>query len=96
MLARLGEKDAALLEAQCARELLPENKDAFGGPEITAASAEVHAILGNNAEAVNILEELLSRPSWMTVENLKADPVWDPLRNNPGFRALLKKYGRKG
>ena len=96
VLARLGEKDAALLEAQRARELLPENKDAFGGPEITAAAAQVHAILGNNADAIKILEELLSRPSWITVESLKADPVWDPLRNNPGFQALLKKYGGKG
>ncbi|HMF45126.1 MAG TPA: protein kinase, partial [Candidatus Udaeobacter sp.] len=96
VLARLGEKNAALLEAQRARELLPEDKDAFGGPEITAAAAEVHAILGNNADAVKILEELLSRPSWITVGGLKADPVWDPLRNNPRFQALLKKYGGKG
>ena len=96
VLACLGEKDAALLEAQRARELLPENKDAFGGPEITAAAAQVHAILGNNADAVKILEELLRRPSWITVEGLKADPVWDPLRNDPRFQALLKKYGGKG
>jgi eukaryotic-like serine/threonine-protein kinase len=96
VLACLGEKDAALLEAQRARELLPENKDAFGGPEITAAAAQVHAILGNNADAVKILEELLSRPSWITVAGLKADPVWDPLRNDPRFQALLKKYGGKG
>ena len=96
VLACLGEKDAALLEAQRARELLPENKDAFGGPEITAAAAQVHAILGNNADAVKILEELLRRPSWITVEGLKADPVWDLLRNDPGFQALLKKYGGKG
>ena len=96
VLAQLGEKDAALLEAQRARELLPENKDAFGGPEITAAAAQVHAILGNNADAIKILEELLTRPSWITVGSLKADPVWDPLRNNPRFQALLKKYGWKG
>jgi len=38
----------------------------------------------------------LSRPSWITVGGLKADPVWDPLRNNPRFQALLKKYGGKG
>jgi len=96
VLACLGEKDAALLEAQRARELLPENKDAFGGPEITAAAAQVHAILGNNADAVAILDGLLSRPSWITAEGLKADPVWDPLRNDPRFQALLKKYGGKG
>ncbi|HEU5245795.1 MAG TPA: protein kinase [Candidatus Udaeobacter sp.] len=93
--AYLGEKEAALLKAQRARELLPETKDAFGGPEITAAMAQVHAILGNNADAVEILEGLLSRPSWITVEGLKADPVWDPLRNDPRFQALLNKYGGK-
>src|SRR5213082_1958307 len=35
VLAYLGEKDAALTEAQRATEILPESKDAFGGPEIT-------------------------------------------------------------
>jgi eukaryotic-like serine/threonine-protein kinase len=93
--ACLGEKEAALLEAQRARELLPESKDAFGGQEITAAVAEVYAILGDNGHAIEILEELLSRPSWITVEGLKVDPVWDPLRNDPRFQALLNKYGRK-
>ena len=93
VLACLGKKDSALQEAQRATELLPENKDAFGGPEITAAVAQVHAILGNNADAVEILEALLSRPSWITVEGLKADPIWDPLRNVPRFQALLNKYG---
>jgi eukaryotic-like serine/threonine-protein kinase len=95
VLAWLGEKEAALLEAQRARDLLPENKDTFGGPEITAAVAQVHAILGNNADAVGILEGLLNRPSWVTVEGLKVDPVWEPLRNDPRFQALLNKYGGK-
>jgi eukaryotic-like serine/threonine-protein kinase len=94
-LACLGEKDAALSEAQRARELLPENKDAFGGPEITAAAAQVDTILGHNADAIEILGKLLSRPSWITVEGLKVDPVWDPLRNDPRFQELLNKYGGK-
>ena len=95
VLACLGEKEGALLEAQRAAELLPESKDAFFGPEITASVAEVHAILGNNARAIEILEGLLSRPSWVAVEGLRVDPVWDPLRNDPHFQALLNKYGRK-
>jgi len=95
VLACLGEKEAALVEAQRARELLPESKDAFGGQEITAAVAEVHAILGNNIHAIEILEGLLSRPSWVAVEGLKVDPVWDPLRNDPRFQELLNNYGRK-
>jgi len=93
ILAYLGEKDAALAEARHATELLPESKDAFGGPEITAGVAEVHAILGDNGRAIEILDGLLSRPSSVTVEGLKVNPIWDPLRNDPQFQALLNKHG---
>ncbi len=95
VLACLGENEGALLEAQRARELLPESKDAFGGQAIMASVAEVHAILGNNGDAIQILDGLLNRPSWVAVEGLKVDPVWDPLRNDPRFQALLNKYGGK-
>jgi TolB-like protein/Tfp pilus assembly protein PilF len=93
VLAYLGEKDAALAEAQRATELLPESKDAFGGPEIAAGVAEVQAILGDNGRAIEILDGLLSRPSGVTVQGLKINPIWDPLRNDPRFQALLNKHG---
>src|SRR6266496_1132008 len=93
VLAYLGDKDAALAEARRASELLPESKDAFGGPEIAAGVAEVHAILGDNGRAIEILDGLLSRPSPVTVQGLKVNPIWDPLRNDPRFQALLNKYG---
>jgi serine/threonine-protein kinase len=93
VLAYLKEKDAALAEAQRATELLPESKDAFGGPEIAAGVAEVHAILGDSDRAIEILDGLLSRPSGVTVQGLKINPIWDPLRNDPRFQALLNKHG---
>src|SRR5438093_10484082 len=80
VLAHLGEKDAALAEARRATELRPESKDAFGGPEIAAGVAEVHTILGENDRAIEILDGLLSRPSAVTVEGLKVNPIWDSLR----------------
>ena len=95
VLACLGEKETALVEAQRARELFPESKDAFGGQEITVAVAEVYAILGDNAHAIEILEALLNRPSWVAAEGLEVDPVWDPLRNDPRFQALVNKYRYK-
>jgi serine/threonine-protein kinase len=91
VLAFLNEKDAALAEAQHARELVPEDKDAFGGPEIMEGVAQVHAILGENDRAIEILDGLLSRPSGVTGQMLKINPVWDPLRNDPRFQALLDK-----
>jgi TolB-like protein/Tfp pilus assembly protein PilF len=96
VLAHLGEKDAAVAEARRATQLRPESKDAFGGPEIAAGVAEVHAILGDNDRAIEILDGLLSRPSAVTVQGLKINPIWDPLRNEPGFQALLNKYAGKG
>ncbi len=95
VLAYLGERDSALAQAQRATELLPESKDAFGGPEITEELAHVHAVLGNNARAIEILDRLLSRPSAVTVEGLKVNPIWDSLRNDPDFQALLSKYSGK-
>jgi len=96
VLAHLGEKDAAVAEARRATQLRPESKDAFSGPEIAAGVAEVHAILGDNDRAIEILDGLLSRPSAVTVQGLKVNPIWDPLRNEPGFQALLNKYAGKG
>jgi TolB-like protein len=95
VLAWLGEKAAALTEAQRATELRPESKDAFGGPEITVGVAEVHTILGDHARAIEILAGLLSRPSGLTVQSLKVNPLWDPLRHDPQFQALLDKYSGK-
>jgi TolB-like protein/Tfp pilus assembly protein PilF len=95
VLAHLGEKDAAAAEARRATELRPESKDAFGGPEIAAGVAEVYAILGDNDRAIEILDRLLSRPSAVTVEGLKVNPIWDSLRSDPRFQALIEKYGGK-
>jgi TolB-like protein/cytochrome c-type biogenesis protein CcmH/NrfG len=92
VLAWLDEKDAALVEAQRASELLPESKDAFGGPEIAAGVAEVYARVGDNDRAIEILDGLLSRPSSISVALLTVSPVWDPLRSDPRFQALLQKY----
>jgi tetratricopeptide (TPR) repeat protein len=69
VLAFLGEKGSALAEAQRSSELEPESKDAFGGPEITEGVAEVCAILGDNDRAIEILDGLLNRPSFVTVQN---------------------------
>jgi TolB-like protein/Tfp pilus assembly protein PilF len=95
VLAYLGEKDAALEAAQRATELLPESKDAFGGPDITEGVAEVNVFVGDNTRAIDILSGLLDRPSSITAAILKVDPVWDPLRSDPRFQALIEKHGSK-
>jgi TolB-like protein/Flp pilus assembly protein TadD len=95
LLAWLGEKDAAIVEAQRATDLRPESKDAFEGPQVTEQVAQVYTILGDKARAIELLDELLSRPSEVTSESLKLDPAWDPLRSDPAFEALFAKYAGK-
>ena len=94
-LAQLGEKEAALAEAQHASELLPESKDAFGGAEIAAGVAEVYAVLGDNDRVIDVLDGLLTRPTGVTAQGLKINPIWDPVRGDPRFQALIEKYGGK-
>src|SRR5438067_3483093 len=95
LLARLGEKDAAITEAQQATDLRPESKDAFDGPRITEDVAQDYAILGDNARAIELLDGLLSRPTGVTLQSLRVNPAWDPLRNDPAFQALSAKYAGK-
>ena len=48
---------------------------------------------GDQEKAIDLLDGLLARPSQVTVAMLKLVPIWDPLRANLRFIALLKKYG---
>jgi TolB-like protein/Flp pilus assembly protein TadD len=94
-LAWLGEKDAAIAEIQRAQALRPESKDAFEGPEIILNAAQIYSIFGDAGNAVSLLDHLLQRPSPITVASLKLNPIWDFIRKDPRFQALLDKYGAK-
>ena len=95
VLARLGEKEAALAEVQRALELLPLNKDAFHAPELVELAAEVYVVVGEPDRAFAALEELAKRPNPLTSELLKLDPVWDPLRADPRFAQIQPKFDAK-
>jgi serine/threonine-protein kinase len=55
-----------------------------------AVVARVYAHFGEHEAAIDLLEELLPAPSWLTVPILEVDPIWDPLRDHPRFQALLE------
>ena len=95
VLAWTGEKDDAIAQAQRATDLRPESKDAFDGPKTTEDVAQVYAILGDNGRAIELLDGLLSRPTGVTLQSLRVNPAWDPIRNDPAFQALFTKYAGK-
>ena len=95
VLAALGQKEEAINEGKRAVELLPESEDAFDGPQITAALAQIYAWTGEFDEAFRLLDHLLDVPNGLTVPMLKLEPMWDPLRKDPRFQALIDKYSPK-
>jgi len=95
ILAGLGQKEAAIAEGKRATELLPESQDAYDGPQITAALATIYACTGENDKALQLLNHLLQTPNGITVPLLKVDPIWDPLRKDPRFQALIDKYATR-
>jgi TolB-like protein/Tfp pilus assembly protein PilF len=93
--AGLGRKEDAIREGKKAVELNPESKDAFEGPQVTIALAQIYCWTGESDQALQLLDHSLSTPNGTTVELLKLDPVWDPIRNDPRFKALIDKYSAK-
>jgi TolB-like protein/Flp pilus assembly protein TadD len=95
ILAALGQKDSAIAEGKRAVELQPESEDTFDGPQISVSLAQIYAWVGKYDEAFRLLDRLLHTPNGATVPLLKLDPVWDPLRKDPRFQALIDKYSPK-
>ena len=91
ILAALGRKEEAIAEGKRAVELLPESQDAFDGPQFTASLAQIYAWTGESDEAFRLLGHLLALPNGLTVQQLKLDPVWDPLRADPRFQKLCEE-----
>jgi hypothetical protein len=87
--ALLGNKEVAISAAKRAVELLPISKDAIDGPDIVVNLAVVYAWTNELDLAFETLAPLTKTPAAIYYGNLKCDPYWDPLRNDPRFDKLL-------
>jgi len=87
--AGLGRKEDAIRHALRAVELEPLAKEAYGPWPHVENLARVYVAVGEYDAAIEQLDYLLSIPSPMSVELLKLDPAWDPLRDHEGFQKLV-------
>jgi hypothetical protein len=89
--ASLGREDEAVREAEQSTKLMPLAIDAIDGAYALIASAQIYTMVGKNDAALKQLEFILSlhAPKLLTPSLLRLDPIYDPLRSNPRFQALV-------
>jgi tetratricopeptide (TPR) repeat protein len=87
--AGLSRKEEALREGRRASELRPLSEDAVDGATILSSLAQIYAWTGDVNSAIDLLTRLATIPNGPAFGNLKYDPVWDSVRNDPRFPAML-------
>jgi AraC-like DNA-binding protein/tetratricopeptide (TPR) repeat protein len=90
--AGFGDKEKALEMAERTKELLSKNPDAFLGPHAMEDVAWIYMKTGDYAKSLKTLKSLLSKPGPLTAKMLEIDPRWDPLKDQEGYKKLVKKY----
>jgi serine/threonine-protein kinase len=73
--------------------VLPAAEDPVYGPIAEENLAGVEAQVGEVERAIGRIERLLVTPYGaypVTQALLRLDPIWDPLRQNPRFKALVE------
>ncbi len=95
--AGLGRRDDALREGRRAAELMPVGRDVISGPGMQVWLAQLEARVGEKDAAFERLQQTIGLPSGGAISPalLKVDAVWDTLRSDPRFDALLKQGERE-
>jgi len=94
--AALGNKEDAIRESQRAIDLIPVSKNAIDGARMIQYLAVIYAWTGDKDRAIERLAEAAKLPgSHVTYGYLRLHPVWDPLRGDPRFEAIVASLAPK-
>jgi serine/threonine-protein kinase len=89
--ALAGRPAEAVRDGRRARELLPISRDAVDAPRMQVLAATVFLLAGDRDAAFGVLDELAGVPSPLSSASLRLNPVYDSIREDPRYAALLRK-----
>ena len=94
--AGLRRRADAMREARTATEIVPLTESTPIATAFMGGAVEIYARLGEADAALELIEMLLAMPAGreISVPLLRVDPVYDKLRSDPRFNALLDRFSR--
>jgi tetratricopeptide (TPR) repeat protein len=94
--AALGNKEDAVREGERAVELMPVSKSAVEGSMLIQYLAVIYAWVGDKDRAIERVAQAANLPGGvLSYGHLRLDPLWDPLRGDPRFEAIVASLAPK-
>ncbi len=91
--AVLGQYDQALAAINESLRILPEEDDSLDGRQHAATRAYLLGLAGQREPALAEIQRLMELPFGIPPLDLKLNPAWDFLRDDPRFVALYEGVG---
>ena len=91
--AGLGRKDDAIREGERAVELVSWDK--MLSTYRILDMAEIYILVGEYDSALDRIEHILSVPSFFSVHFLESASQFDPIRELPRYKRIVRKYSGK-
>ena len=93
--AKLGDNKKAIAAGLKATEILPVSRDALFATNYEKQLAAIYAITGNSKKSLEKIEYLSLIPNGFHYGELKIDPNFDSIRNEPRFQTVLNNLKPK-
>jgi TolB-like protein/Tfp pilus assembly protein PilF/tRNA A-37 threonylcarbamoyl transferase component Bud32 len=94
--AALGNKEDAIREGERAVKLTPVSKSAIEGAMLVQYLAVIYAWTGEKDRAIEQLADAAKLPGGViSYGYLRLNPLWDPLRGDPRFEAIVASLAPK-
>jgi serine/threonine-protein kinase len=88
--AYAGRAAEAVREAERGMSLQPVGRNAYVGAYVQHQAARAYLLAGRPERAIELLEQLLRMPYYLSPAWLRIDPTFAPLRSHPEFERLVR------